>query len=244
MKKLISAETIRQARASNVRRVEVCMPDCIVTPEAKTVAVQLGVELVLLGPGQKAAPVAAPAPSPVSVAAPAGGVDDAAVKAICAGVLSSYPAGSLPSNLVEQLVRKAVQEADGSADPVAAPLYKSYTGSGGIKVVQGDSLRYERFDGAGPGTNVRIVDVITAADNSSMATGFMEWENLFFPWTLTYDEVDIILEGELHIRHKGETFVCRKGDVLFIPKNSSIEFGTPSKVRFMYVAFPANWQEC
>ncbi|EIK6684126.1 ethanolamine utilization acetate kinase EutQ, partial [Salmonella enterica] len=28
----------------------------------------------------------------------------------------------------------------------------------------------------------------------------------------------------------------------FIPKGSSIEFGTPTSVRFLYVAWPANWQ--
>ena len=34
----------------------------------------------------------------------------------------------------------------------------------------------------------------------------------------------------------------QSGDVMFIPKGSSIEFGTPSTVRFLYVARPANWQ--
>ena len=30
-------------------------------------------------------------------------------------------------------------------------------------------------------------------------------------------------------------------DVFFIPKGSAIEFGTPDKVRFVYVAYPADW---
>lgn len=46
----------------------------------------------------------------------------------------------------------------------------------------------------------------------------------------------MVLEGELHVRHEGETMVAKAGDVMFIPKGSSIEFGTPSTVRFMYVA--------
>ena len=25
----------------------------------------------------------------------------------------------------------------------------------------------------------------------------MQWENAFFPWTLNYDEIDMVLEGEL-----------------------------------------------
>ncbi len=35
---------------------------------------------------------------------------------------------------------------------------------------------------------------------------------------------------------RGETLVAKAGDVMFIPKGSSIEFGTPSTVRFLYVA--------
>ena len=46
------------------------------------------------------------------------------------------------------------------------------------------------------------------------------------------------LEGELHVRHEGETMVAKAGDVMFIPKGSSIEFGTQSTVRFLYVAWP------
>ena len=87
-------------------------------------------------------------------------------------------------------------------------------------------------------------DLITAEDGSSMAAGFMQWENAFFPWTLNYDEIDMVLEGELHVRHEGETMVAKAGDVMFIPKGSAIEFGTPSSVRFLYVAWPANWQAC
>lgn len=69
-----------------------------------------------------------------------------------------------------------------------------------------------------------------------MAAGFMQWDNAFFPWTLNYDEIDMILEGELHVRHEGETMIAKAGDVMFIPKGSSIEFGTPSTVKFLYVA--------
>lgn len=41
---------------------------------------------------------------------------------------------------------------------------------------------------------------------------------------------------------KGETMIAKAGDVMFIPKGSSIEFGTTSSVKFLYVAWPANWQ--
>lgn len=62
-----------------------------------------------------------------------------------------------------------------------------------------------------------------------------------FPWTLTYDEVQVVLEGELHIGTQTGTKVGRPGDVLYVPKGSAITFGTPSWAKFVYVTFPADW---
>jgi ethanolamine utilization protein EutQ len=114
-----------------------------------------------------------------------------------------------------------------------------------LKMVFGNGVILDPF-GAGlatPGTNVRLKDVITSADGSSMAAGYMALDKGEFPWTLNYDEVDIVLEGELVITRGGVAVHATQGDVIFIPKGSSITFGTPDKVRFIYVAFPANWNE-
>lgn len=95
---------------------------------------------------------------------------------------------------------------------------------------------------------VRLRDVITAEDGSPLAAGYMALDAQapgggLFPWTLTYDEIDIVLEGELVITREGEQVRGGPGDVIFIPKGSAITFGTPSYTRFVYVAYPANWSE-
>ena len=46
MKQLISAETIRQEHAAGKRKLDVALPNTIVTAEARSVAEQLGVALV------------------------------------------------------------------------------------------------------------------------------------------------------------------------------------------------------
>lgn len=76
-----------------------------------------------------------------------------------------------------------------------------------------------------------------------MAAGYMALDKGEFPWTLSYDEVDIVLEGELVITRGSEVVRGGPGDCIFIPKGSSITFGTPGRTRFVYVAFPANWNE-
>jgi ethanolamine utilization protein EutQ len=97
------------------------------------------------------------------------------------------------------------------------------------------------FDLERPEMDVRLEDVITAEHGSPMAAGFLSMHKGSFPWTLTYDEVQFVVEGELHIGTKHGVIVGKPGDVLYIPKDTAITFGTPSWAKFFYVTYPAEW---
>jgi ethanolamine utilization protein EutQ len=114
-----------------------------------------------------------------------------------------------------------------------------------LKVVRGASVQMERFlEGVEiPGTNTRLKDVITTEDRGPMGAGFMSLDTGEMKWTLNYDEIDIVLEGELVITRGTEQVRGGPGDVIYIPKGSSITFGTPSHTRFVYIVFPVNWNE-
>lgn len=114
-----------------------------------------------------------------------------------------------------------------------------------LKVVLGSSVIMDPFgnDIAEPGTNVRLKDVISSSDGSPMCTGYMALDKGVFPWKLSYDEIDIIIEGTLKITRGDICVNGNPGDVIFIPKDSEITFSTEDKVRFVYVAYPANWNE-
>ena len=231
MKRLITAAVVRQEKQAGKKCLHAPLPHCIITPEARQVAEQIGLRLVDTVAAPAAPPPPQPGPNPT----------DKDLARIRAAIMAKLPAGTVSEELVEQLVKKAALPQNQT--PSAGAALPARTNSSGIKLVAGDKVALGIFDGAGRENNVGLVDVVTAEDGSSMAAGFMAWENCFFPWTLTYDEVDLVMEGELHIRCNGETTIGRAGDVLFIPKNTSIEFGTPTRVRFFYVAYPANWQE-
>jgi len=113
-----------------------------------------------------------------------------------------------------------------------------------LKVVRGAGVTMQAFggDAAARAANVRLKDVVTSADGSPVAAGYMALDKGGFPWTLEYDEIDIVLEGELVITRGSELVRGSAGDVIYIPKGSRIEFGTPAGVRFVYVTFPADWQ--
>jgi ethanolamine utilization protein EutQ len=97
------------------------------------------------------------------------------------------------------------------------------------------------FDLKRPEMDVRLEDVITAQHGSPMAAGFLSMHKGSFPWTLTYDEVQFVVEGELHIGTEHGVIVGKPGDVLYIPKNTAITFGTPNWAKFFYVTYPAEW---
>ena len=114
-----------------------------------------------------------------------------------------------------------------------------------LKVVRMANVRVEPFlEGRiTPGTNVWLKDVVVTQDRSPMGAGYMSLDKGEMQWTLTYDEIDIVLEGELVITRGSEQVRGKTGDVIYIPKGSSITFGTPNWTRFVYVVFPVNWNE-
>jgi ethanolamine utilization protein EutQ len=114
-----------------------------------------------------------------------------------------------------------------------------------LKVVRMASVQVEPFlEGkTTPGTNVWLKDVVVKQDRSPIGAGYMSLDKGEMQWTLTYDEIDIVLEGELVITRGREQVRGRTGDVIYIPKGSSITFGTPNWTRFVYVVFPVDWNE-
>ena len=114
----------------------------------------------------------------------------------------------------------------------------------GVMSVSGKSVQLEPFDTGTPGDKVFLKDIITSKDNNNIAAGFMTIEKCEFPWTLTYDEIDYVIEGELTIKVVGgKDIVGKAGDVIMIPKNTSIKFSALDYARFIYVTYPANWAD-
>lgn len=188
----------------------------IVTPLARDTAVELGVKLADAGQ-----------PTPVT----AGG----------ATALASQSAAR-PDELADR-VRSIVTSllgATGGAAPQPAAAPRPAVTHASIRDAQ---LQPFPYPGPPPGMQVETVDVVTAADGSPVAAGYMSITKGSFPWTLSYDEVQIVLEGELHLGGEAGGKIGRPGDVLFVPKGSAITFGTPSWAKFVYVTFPANWED-
>lgn len=100
-----------------------------------------------------------------------------------------------------------------------------------------------RLNTGNPSHRVYTKDLLhTSQHKNSMGFGVMEMEKTTFDWTLNYEEIDIVLEGELSIIMNGQLKCAKKGEALFIPKGSSIQFSTPTYAKFLYITYPADWE--
>lgn len=247
MKTLITAEYVKKLHRDGKVSLTMTPQSTIITPEARDVAKSLGIQIIDAAVNIAAKPVAHTAATNIvtntatsTTALASRNTDNTdQAQAIRRAVEAKLPAGKHDSALLEQLVAKAIRELQGTE---SGPYCERQVSDNGIVLVRGGSVKFGRFDGA-PDQQIGLTDVIGSSDKSPIAAGFMQWEKSSFPWTLNYDEIEVILEGELHITCGGKTSIGKPGDVMFVPKGSSIEFGTPTKVRFVYITYPANWAD-
>lgn len=106
----------------------------------------------------------------------------------------------------------------------------------GIKVTEED-----RMDTGKPGDIVYTKDLFTLEESPRLGCGIMEMKDTTFDWTLNYDEIDYVIEGSLSIIINGKTVTAGPGELILIPKGSSIKFSVPNYARFIYVTYPADW---
>ena len=215
MKKLISAADIREVTLNKKGYIVAPCKFFIITPEARDLAKTHCIKILEEEPAE-------------------GGVFSAEL--IKNEIKAQLPnADKNQSKEIENLVSKAL-----STFKMEAPTCPRQINDDGIVLIQGSAVQLDIFDGA-PGKNIGLKDVIGPEDKSNMGVGYMGWENAFFPWTLTYDEINVVLEGELHVKTASGTSIAKPGEIIFIPKGSSVEFGTPTHVRYVYITYPADW---
>ena len=133
---------------------------------------------------------------------------------------------------LEALVRQIVMEKLGQS---ACPVKK-------LAVPSLDVTEEHRMDTGNPRDRVWTRDLLTLEESPRLGCGLMVMERTTFPWTLNYDELDYVISGRLDILIDGQKVSAGPGEVIYIPKGSSIQFSVEDKARFLYFVYPANWQ--
>lgn len=99
----------------------------------------------------------------------------------------------------------------------------------------------DRLDTGNPNHKVYTRDLFTLDESPRLGCGIMEMTDTTFDWTLNYDEIDYVIDGCLSVICNGVKTTANKGEIILIPKNSSIQFSVDGFARFLYVTYPADW---
>ena len=143
-------------------------------------------------------------------------------------------------NVSEELIRESVTKViQAAAAGESKEDFEKHVDPSGIIGIKTSTVKCEPFGQEG----VTLKDVVTLEEAPRMGCGIMELDHTSFEWTLTYDEYDLVLEGNLEIEIDGRIVSGGPGDIIYIPKGSHIHFQTPDKTRYAYFVYPANWQE-
>ena len=86
---------------------------------------------------------------------------------------------------------------------------------------------------------------ITHAGTTQLGGGYMRFDKdaEFADWTLTYDEVLFVKEGELVVISDGTSVRARPGEAILIPKGAKVTYrGRAGTVAF-FVLWPFDWNK-
>ncbi len=84
---------------------------------------------------------------------------------------------------------------------------------------------------------------ISGSDGETeLGTGFVRLANADFPWTVKYDEVLLVVEGEMTVKTPDGEFNAKKHDSIWLPKGTELRYIAKNALVF-YAIHPANWAE-
>ena len=137
-------------------------------------------------------------------------------------------------------VLKALMER-GLLEDIFKPFESERHGNG-LKVVRGGSVKMDVFETGTPGAKAFFQELVSK-EESHISAGFLVIDHSEFPWELTYEEIDYVIEGTLTVTIDGKKYTAHAGDVLFVPSGSKVIWGAPDKARIFYATYPANWAD-
>jgi ethanolamine utilization protein EutQ len=142
----------------------------------------------------------------------------------------------LNRDMIEMIVRQIVTEKlmpTKQVDP---------SGIMSIKLPEIDVSEEDRLDTGNPTDVVYTKDLFSLQESPRLGCGLMVMKETTFDWTLEYDEIDYVIEGQLDILIDGRKVSAQAGELILIPKGSRIQFSVTGDARFVYVTYPADWQ--
>jgi len=87
-------------------------------------------------------------------------------------------------------------------------------------------------------TGAAVRGLVNTAFSERLGAGIGVFRDCSMEWTVTYDEVLFILEGQFRLKTKGGIFGAGPGDTLWIPEGTWLVYEADEPVTFFYAVAP------
>ena len=104
-----------------------------------------------------------------------------------------------------------------------------------------DQLTYSTF--FGPPGRVDVAPTVDSSISTTLAAGLCIFEDCSMDYTMAYDDVLYVLEGELTFRAEDYEVRCGPGDTLWVPDGISGTFEAKGRCKAFYAVHPVDWDE-
>jgi ethanolamine utilization protein EutQ len=85
----------------------------------------------------------------------------------------------------------------------------------------------------------RIARLVDRAVSGSMGVGVAEYGAMTVEWTLPFDEMITVIDGNMDVRSEGLTHHLQPGDVAWFPGGTSFTYIVETRVVVSYAIYPA-----
>ena len=90
------------------------------------------------------------------------------------------------------------------------------------------------------GEMAQVVETCGSDNGSELGTGWGRFSQARIPWTIQYDEILTVFEGELQIHANGEIHRLGEKDSIWLPAGTRLVYEAESAL-VHYAIHPSNW---
>ena len=103
-----------------------------------------------------------------------------------------------------------------------------------------DDFPWEALDVDG---EAEVRTVVGPERSRTLGAGLGRFRNTSFEWSLDYDEVLYVLEGDVQVAHETGIELAGPGDVVLVPRGSSVTYRFHGHCTVFFATYPVDWAE-
>lgn len=109
-----------------------------------------------------------------------------------------------------------------------------------VRHFQQSALQFQPYGGQ-PLERAALCRLIGPTDSQTMGAGLARFDGVSIEWTVLYDELIVVLEGNFRLRLADRLIDAAPGDVIWVPERTPLAY-EGEKACVFYALYPVDWQ--